>query len=518
MDATERAPRSRGPESVSRSSLRLLRGALGLGVDGRLHLELPAEPADRAKLRDFVARTRDLDPGCFVVPEGLEERAASLSLLYAPEDARAVPVGQAIHAWRRYLPASVSLLLGLAQFLLRVPGWLMEARLGASIVSPVQVRYTPRSERPFRLLVLPPAHPTLADVADADQDAWIWLPPEVLAGRVQAGAAYAAGAALHHGFTGNLFPEALGARERLHRLLSGRIGSPAKLAAAIASALPLSMRDEASGLERLTLSLLEADPAQRPADEEARRLLDEVAGVAQQERLLWHAAASRAGPPDLLVDAIEALERGAAPLDDRSRLFLAHVEARHLDRRDAAVARLERPCQGTWAKAARAMLLARLLCDGAEYARVSRLVKEGCAAVRCMPAGGGTSGRVIHAYLLLLDGVANYGAVAQLQQLDYMSDSFKAFIASLDVARELGHEALIDINVHWLGWIARFAEISPAPLMGVVHTGVRAYLWATGLFERAQAMSARPPPGVPWYGEDLLLPHGVDAVPAGVEA
>jgi hypothetical protein len=572
VDLTQ-TPKATGPAPLA--ALRLPIGELGAGSDGRLRLHLPRGVDARGRLRDFLGRARGLDSGLFVLPQEIE----AACVVYAEEDPRTVPGIQEINTWHQGLPLRVPQIIGLARFLAEAVKSLEEAGLRGAPESPVQLRHTPRRAQPFRLIVLPAAEATLADWAHTGSDAWLWTAPEVMLGKASNGVAYLIGAALYHSLTGDLFPEGLCERERLQRLLCGRVGSPSKLRVAVAAALPKSMSLERGDLEQLIVELLSPDPARRPPDPEVYRRLGEVAralsahrlaarweyegqrgvaldvlglhaesaqssdvaweaisrlreakgdfvgaleasamavdpgdaGAARHHlRLLCRAAARGAVDRRILADAVVRLDQmSVSSVEETQRLYLSHIQARHLGVPDAALSRLSRPCSGDWAEAVRSVIVARLLSERDEYARVSCLAKEGCARVSAMPGQGGAGGGYIRSYLLLLDGIAHFGAIGRFNQIEFLGDAFKAFIASLDAAHALDTSSLIDANVHWLGWIARFAQKFPSPSISVVHAGVQAYLEATGLLERARKTSFNGVPGIPWYDADILLP--VDA-------
>ena len=67
--------------------------------------------------------------------------------------------------------------------------------------------------------------------------------------------AYLMGAALHQAIAGPLVPEGLTNREKFSRLLRGRMGLPARLSAAVKAALPRTLLDDATELERLIARL-----------------------------------------------------------------------------------------------------------------------------------------------------------------------------------------------------------------------------------------------------------------------
>ena len=97
---------------------------------------------------------------------------------------------------------------------------------------------------------------------------------------------YVLGAALHHALAGPLIPGHLPAREQFPRLLRGRMGLPARLGAAVRSALPRSLEEEAAALERLILDCLEPMPGARPSLDSVRERFATLADKLATGRLI----------------------------------------------------------------------------------------------------------------------------------------------------------------------------------------------------------------------------------------
>ena len=92
--------------------------------------------------------------------------------------------------------------------------------------------------------------------------------------------AYLMGAALHQAIAGPLVPEGLTNREKFSRLLRGRMGLPARLSSAVKAALPRTLLDDATELERLIVDCLEPNPGSRPTPDSARARLVGARGKA----------------------------------------------------------------------------------------------------------------------------------------------------------------------------------------------------------------------------------------------
>lgn len=158
-----------------------------------------------------------------------------------------------------------------------------------------------------------------------------------------------------------------------------------------------------------------------------------------------------------------ALARGIALVDeavgkdpgDAARLYLAHLKTRHLDRGDAARVRLGARFESVWCRALGALLEARTYLEAGQHARASRAARDGRALLEAAPGGGGPPGAYARAYLHLLDGIANFGAVDALSDPSFLRDAFGGFTRAIDLARALGTPEGVDLSHAGLGWLSR---------------------------------------------------------------
>jgi hypothetical protein len=210
----------------------------------------------------------------------------------------------------------------------------------------------------------------------------------------------------------------------------------------------------------------------------------------------------------------ELLARGIALIDaaipgdigDAARVYLAHLEARHLGRDDAARSRLRARLGSEWCRALGAAIEARAHAEAEQYPHASRAARDGRALVDRAPDGGGRTGRYVRAYLHLVDGIANFGAVRALGDPSYLRDAFSNFTQSLDVARAIAAADLVDANLHWLAHLHDAARPGRSGATEVLALGIDAYLEAQGLADAIRDPRFTAAPGVPWYDEATLFP------------
>jgi hypothetical protein len=229
-----------------------------------------------------------------------------------------------------------------------------------------------------------------------------------------------------------------------------------------------------------------------PGDEDAARMFRMLL-----RRLAESGNATRAS----LEEAIALLE-SSPHFSDETRLAIAHIEARYLDS-EAALGHLQEPLADGWNEVRRAVLRARLLLEREEYEQVSRLSTDARARLVGMP-GLPRAARYAEAYLLLLDGVANFGAVGRYKNPAFFGDAFQALSRSLECALSVGLDELRDVALRWLGWMGGFASQSPSPTISILHTVIQAYLSSRRL-ELPEGQEL--PPEVPWYDAEFLLPE-----------
>jgi hypothetical protein len=384
-------------------------------------------------------------------------------------------------------------------------------------------------------------------------------------------AAFAVGAALCMGLAGDLFPAHLPPGKRFSRALRGWIGQAASVRNAVRDGLPQSFSDEGTSLAALALALLEPMPPSdwgkllaQVGDQlhpyrtavrweyegnvdVARDVLERFAATTPKEHVPWdvlgrlrsadqdpsgavQAAIDALGTEDgvrdlaaevrrlahtrppqearpLIERAISAIDGLGARAGDFGRLHFAHIEARYLDRTDAALHRLSAPFRDPWDSIVKSTIQSRLLAGQGHHAHVARICKESKASVRAMPLGGGELGKYVVAYLDYLDGVAHYGATSQYNDPGYLADAFSRIVASLDATPAVcaPSDPLIEANVHWLHWIGDLANQMKIDGAKAIRTGIDAYLSSTGLTGRISEQQRRERPPLVWYDAGRLL-------------
>ncbi|WP_163995576.1 hypothetical protein [Pyxidicoccus caerfyrddinensis] len=551
------------------TGIRFTRGEAETG--GRLRVSVPAAPSTGRA----VERLRALPPDLFLVPGAVEEHASHLELGFPAEPEGTVPLALALPGLRGS-PESVVVALSLARFLLEASQAAQEAVLPFVVCGPTLVRYTPRAAKPWRLAAVPGRGLTLGDWARSEQELLGWMAPEVLLSGEVRDAAYLAGAALLHWFSGDGLPAGVTGRERLHRAVRGRVEGTGRLAEGIVAALPTSLSEEAGQLERLIREVLPPAPSRRntaavmearltqleqalPArrlatrwEYEGRRdlalaLLERLSGFGPagtafdlEARLREEGGDLRgalaawrrsfeAGEEEALRGLVGVLRRAAfQPLPERAlvaeglavldarrgeeaaealRLSLADIEARALGEKDRAAARLQAPHQRPWNEARRLLLLARLLAERGDCVGASKRVQAGLRILESGPDGQHPLGRYVRAYLLLVDGVANFGAIGTLNEPRYLAECYPLFAGALTEALEIGAKALAEAAVHWLGFIVRYAQQLALPVTGTVKLGVEAFLQSRDLLEYARSPRFAGMPPLPWYDGDALFPE-----------
>ncbi|MCX5745891.1 MAG: hypothetical protein NT062_25725 [Proteobacteria bacterium] len=263
-------------------------------------------------------------------------------------------------------------------------------------------------------------------------------------------------------------------------------------------------RDVAGALEATIGALAASDDG--PQDSTFHGALRELA---VQTRRLAHGddGLSDTTRRGMIERAVAAADAQGAKLGDSGRLHFAHIEARYLQRWEAAEARLATVAQDAWDNVLRTVLLARIHAAKSAWAHVARSCKEARLATQRMPLSGGDLGAYVIAYLDFLDGVAHFGAIGVYDDPLYMADAFSRFVASLDATRTIcaPDDPLVDANIHWLWWIGAMATQLAVPDARTIRTGVEAYLSAHGLQDRISEKQRREVPPLVWYDASRLL-------------
>ncbi|MEP7121864.1 MAG: hypothetical protein ABJE95_13170 [Byssovorax sp.] len=226
--------------------------------------------------------------------------------------------------------------------------------------------------------------------------------------------------------------------------------------------------------------------------------------------LLGRIAALGPAREALLARGIELLDAAiAGDPGDATRVYLAHLEARHLGRGDAARSRLKARLESQWCRALGAAIEARAYLEAEQFPHGSRATRDGRALLDAAPDGGGRTGSYLRAYLHLLDGIANFGAVRTLGDPSYLRDAFGGFTQSLNLARSITATDLVDANVHWLAHLNDAARPDRTGASEALTLGIDAYLEAHGLVGAVRDPRLDAAPGIPWYDEATLFPAQV---------
>jgi hypothetical protein len=519
--------------------------------------------AGSAEARALEKRLQRLAAGPFLVPTARTgEHGAELAFPVSPADA---PL-EAASLEHQDDPDAFRIGLTLAATLLECGAAAGEAR-EPIVLAPAFVRWV--NGQGFRSFAVPAAATSLARWADAPPELLAWTAPEQLVSGGLASGTFAAGASLHAWFVGTVDPPLLGSGDWLTRRLRGRIGQPGRLRGAVAQALPPGFHQEADDLVRLVLELLAPRPGARAGLDAARARLAALSAALSPRRLaarlehegradlarrvagrwaeedaeLWGVLArldAEAGrPADALGAALQGARAGdadardlalriaraaaAAPDgqatamtaaealrelvdDDDARLALADLEA-HLGRSDAALRLLSQPGATPWREMRRCMVRARAHADLGAWPAVSGAVEAAALLLRDAPAdGAGPLARAAEAYLLLLDGIAHFGAVAQLSEPEYLALALERFARSAELARALPDPAIAAAALHWIGWLRRFAGGGDGAF-ATVRLGVDAYLSALGADVADLDRRARAAPPLPWYDLEMIAPR-----------
>jgi hypothetical protein len=121
-----------------------------------------------------------------------------------------------------------------------------------------------------------------------------------------------------------------------------------------------------------------------------------------------------------------------------------------------------------------------------------------------MPEKGGKAALYATAYLNLLDGIANIGAVSVYRNASFYNDAFDAVGRSLELATRVGDDPMIRACLRWFGWLGRFTGPAGGATSSILSAGIEAVLRSHGL--TIDAMAAAGIPEIPWYDEAWLFP------------
>ena len=222
--------------------------------------------------------------------------------------------------------------------------------------------------------------------------------------------------------------------------------------------------------------------------------------VVQRSAAAISARAEVAAAVTRLVQTYSAVDIGESNL-----LRLAHIRVRYLGAQESDVASLLVASQSDWGRGLGLLLRAVFAVrkDGA-YVETSRLCAAGRKGFAGMPQGGGVASRYAQAYLDLLDGVAHVGFVASGGPPDYYADALNRFGNALQLAAEIGADALRRAAAHWLRWLRWLAGLTAGPSASALPSAVEVLLRLHG--ENVLQSAILDAPEVPPYDESYLFP------------
>jgi hypothetical protein len=264
----------------------LPKGQLLVETDGSMVAQLRASRTSRKDMRDWFDRLAASRPKGVIAHISSDYGQRGFEVRYERQAPEAVFLATAIEHWRSDPPVSIPGILDLGHFVLGVAAEMAGRGFVDALVSLATIRLVPGVHREFWLVPLPTAGTSLADWARAEADTWLWVTRETALGGAGIDPVYLLGAALHQAIAGPLVPDGLPNREKFSRLLRGRMGLPARLMAAVKSALPRSLEEDAAALERLIIDCLEPNSSLRPSTHAARERLSSLTEKLAIERLI----------------------------------------------------------------------------------------------------------------------------------------------------------------------------------------------------------------------------------------
>ncbi len=246
---------------------------------------LRASLASRRAMREWLERAGACYNLPLVFPRRPVDGPKGFEIHYQEEPRGAVGLSAKIAEWGQDVPASIPLIFGLAGFVLETCRELSRRGLGDALVAPCLIRFVQSTGNPWRLVPLPCGKASVADWAQADPETWQWLPADAVLGAFHVEPVRALGGALYQAIVGGMFPESLPRRSQFARVLRGRVGSDARLSAAVAAALPRTFAPDAADLDRLVIDCLQPG-GQRIDEKQAQSRFEGLTKRLSTDRLI----------------------------------------------------------------------------------------------------------------------------------------------------------------------------------------------------------------------------------------
>lgn len=293
---------------------------------GRLTLRLERERG-LTGVGALVEAFRSLHDEVFLVPDRLDGGEREVIATFPAEPPGTVSLREAWPSWHLSLPKCFPQIFTIAAFLDRAASALDALDIGDVVLAPVQVRYCPNRCGPWRLALFPTRTSSLEELADADEDLWLWTSGAFLLGLSEPSSInYSIAAATYTSIVGDPFPSKMPPDVRLRFILQGRFASAARLRAVVTGALPRSFAAEVDALIRLVMRPLDPDHECRPTRSEWTEELSEVCSLLSAKRVAtrWEHEGAHHFAQAILEQAVtSATSDHAVPWDTISRLRLA---------------------------------------------------------------------------------------------------------------------------------------------------------------------------------------------------
>ena len=253
-------------------------GQLAIDEGGTISALIRTNLRSDEKVTQAVNAVAGLRQEPFACCEGSSRSEGGLTLVWGGTGNARQSLIQLAPLWREspalYLPRAIAA----AQCVSRAIGELQHLAPARFLLSPAQVFVETCAEGRDKWVVapLPFEAAQLKDIAGAAPATLAWLSGEDLLARREFDRAYMIGAVLHYALVGELFPQNLSTRQRIHRQLAFRAGDALALRAMLAAAVPQALAASARRLGDLVTDALRPGRA---------RPIDAASAVRQLERL-----------------------------------------------------------------------------------------------------------------------------------------------------------------------------------------------------------------------------------------
>ncbi|WP_210489346.1 hypothetical protein [Rufibacter aurantiacus] len=185
------------------------------------------------------------------------------------------------------------------------------------------------------------------------------------------------------------------------------------------------------------------------------------------------------------------------------KLQTAHLFLKYNNNIQEATQRLSIVLSDNWLIVQCNLLNTKIALQVKDLRKVSKVCRESIKLLEQEPMSSEQNLSAL-TYFYLMDAIANFYAIAKLNEVSYIKDSFRLFVKSMETAIKNDDQEMVLCAGCWLNWIKNYVIYFPDDLKIIVQLGIEAF-FEVQKNRGINLSEISGTPTVPWYSEDLLF-------------